>query len=306
MASETGKKLSLGKRVAGFLLIVLVMIVSFTVTISVIRLFSGPRQPDNVPETPGMVTHVVLMFLVGNFSLGAGILVYVLTLITKCFTFDFRRPFWNSFKKKLYVMHIAVTVLIGLGVAAFVSMVVTPILMALGLPWLISLLVPGFGTFALVQFLFIWINMWRPLEKGIVKKMIAAYGISQEDIGRGICIGISDPSKSSLKKLTMVEEDVGMLWLEADELVYRGDSDSFRIGRDQLIEIERAVDPGSMSAYGGNVDVILRFKMANGTERRIRLHCESGWTLASRAKASDAFAERLICWQQKPSYPKEL
>lgn len=301
MATETGKKLSLGKRIAGFLLIVLVMIVSFTVTFLVIRFLAGSRQPGDVPEAPSTAVHVVLMFLGGNLFLGAGILGYVLTLLTKCFTFNFRRPFWNSFKKKLYVMHIAVTVLMGLGAAAFVSMVLTPILMALGLPWIISLIVPGLGTFALVQFLFIWINIWRPLEKVVVKERMSAYGISQEDINRGICIGISDPSKSSFKKLTMVEEDVGMLWLEADELVYRGDTDSFRIGREQLIEVERAVDAGSMAAYGGNVDVILRFRMADGTERKIRLHGGGGWTLASRAKASDSFAERLVRWQQGPS-----
>jgi len=296
MASKTAKKLSLGKRIAGLLLIVLVMIVSFTVTFSVIRFFSG----EDVPEAPSMAAHAVLMFLGGNLCFGAGILVYVLTLLTQCFTFDFSRPFWNSFKKKLYVMHITVACLMSLGAAAFTSMVLTPILVALGLPWIISFIVPGLSALALVQLLPVWINIWKPLEKVIVKKRMLAYGILQEDIDRGIDIGISDPSKSSFKKLTLVEEDIGMLWLGADELVYRGDTDSFRIGRDQLIEVERAVDAGSVAAYGGNVDVILRFGMADGTERRIRLHVEGGWTSAGRAKASDSFAETLVRWKQGP------
>ena len=44
MAKETGKKLSLGKRIAGFLLIGLVMIISFAGTTLVIRSLFGPDQ----------------------------------------------------------------------------------------------------------------------------------------------------------------------------------------------------------------------------------------------------------------------
>ena len=301
MAKETGKKLSLGKRIAGFLLIGLVMIISFAGTTLVIRSLSGPDQMSKstqAPEGPGIVGHIVLMFLAGFFSLGAGVLAYAVTLGTQCFTFNFRKPFWNSVKKKLYVMNIVVIVLIGIGAAAFVSMVVTPILMAIGLSWTISLIVPLMGTFVPVQFLTIWVNIWQPLEKSIVKRRLAACGVSDEDIEKGICIGISDPQKSSFGKLTMVEEDVGMLWLWDNELVYKGDTAGFNIGRNQLIEVGRSADAGSMSAYGGNVHVILRFQTSDGVQHRTRLHTEGFWTMGSRAKASDNLAEKLICWQQ--------
>jgi hypothetical protein len=300
MAKEAGKKLSLSKRVAGFLLIGLVMIVSFVGTYLVIRSLTGPDQMSKsteVPEGPRIVEYVALMFLAGFFFLGAGALGYAVTLATRCFTFNFCKPFWNSVKKKLYVMNIVVTLLIGMGAAAFVSMVVTPILIVIGLSWPISSTAPLLGTFVLVQFLTVWINIWHPLEKSIVKRRLAVCGVSDEDIKRGICIGISDPAKSSFKKITMIEEDVGMLWLQEDELVYKGDTESFNISRNQLIEVERATDAGSMAAYCGNVNVIIRFRTNDGAERRTRLHSEGVWTMGSRAKASDSLAERLVCWK---------
>ncbi len=301
MTKEVGKKLSLGKRLAGFLLIGLVMIASFTVSFSIIHHLAGPEQANKViegPENPSIVGYAALMLLAGYFFLGAGILVYVVTLGTKCFTFNFHKSFWNSFKKKLYVMHIIVTLLIVMGAAAFVSMVTTPILTAIGLSWTISFIIPLLGTFVLVQFLTIWVNIWQPLERSMPKRRLAACRVSDADIEKGICIGISDPSKSSFKKLTMVEEDIGMLWLLDNELVYKGDTTCFNISRKQLIEVERAADAGSMSAYGGNVHIILRFQTSDGGQGRIRLHTEGFWTMGSRAKASDSLAEKLICWQQ--------
>ncbi|MHC4396005.1 MAG: hypothetical protein ACYS1A_10165 [Planctomycetota bacterium] len=304
MAQDAVKKLSLVKRVAGLVLLVLVVIVSFTVTFLVMRFVTGPEQVSEVSEVndeSGIFGHVVLMLLGGYFLLGAGVLVYAVTLGTRCFTFDFCRPFWNSVKKKVYVMHIVVIVLTGMGAAAFVSMVVTPILTSIGLSFGISLIVPFMGTFVLVQFLTIWINIWQPLEKSIVKKRLRACGVSEEDIERGIYIGISDPAKSSFKKMTMVEEDVGILWLDADELVYKGDTDSFRVGREQLIEVERAADAGSAAAYFGIVNIIVRFRTDDGTEQRTRLHLEGEWTMGRKAKASDNLAAKLVHWKQVQS-----
>jgi hypothetical protein len=182
-------------------------------------------------------------------------------------------------------------------------MVVTPILMMIGLSWTISLIAPLLGTFVLVQFLTIWVNIWKPLEKSIVKRRMAACGVSDADIESGICIGISDPAKSSFKKMTMVEEDIGMLWLWDNELAYIGDTYGLNIGRKQLIEVQRAADAGSMSAYGGNVHVILRFRTIDGVERRTRLHTEGFWTMGGRAKASDSLAEKLVCWQKGQFQP---
>jgi hypothetical protein len=299
MADQKPKKLSAGKRIAGFLFLGMVMIVSFTVSFLIVRSFAGPSQPEEVVhDAPGIAGLAILMFIGGIFCFCSGVLLYAVILLTQCFTFDFQKPFWNAFKKKLYVMHIIVTLLFDLGIAAFVSMIVTPLMIVLGLPEPVSFFVPVLATLILMQFLFTLISIWQPLEKSTVQKRMAAFGISQADISRGIPMGISDPAKSSFKKLTMVEEDVGMLWIGNDEILYRGDADSFRFGREQLIEIERSVDAGSMSAYGGNVHIILRFQTADETERRVRLHVEGCWTLRQTAKASDSLAETLLRWQK--------
>jgi hypothetical protein len=277
------------------------MIVSFAGTTLVIRSIFGPpaiSEPVEAPQGLGLFGHIVFMLLMGIFFFGAGVLSYAVTVWTQCFTFNFRRPFWNSVKKKLYAMNIVVIVLIGIGVAGFVSMVVSPILMAMGISLYISLIGPLLVTFVIVQFLSIWINIWQPIEKSIVKRRLAACGVSQQDIQKGICVGVSDPSKSSFKKLTMVEDDMGMLWLRDNELVYIGDTSGFNIGRSQLIEIERKADAGSMSSYGGNVHIILRFQAADGAQHGIRLHTEGFWTMGSRAKASDILAEKLAIWHK--------
>jgi len=64
----------------------------------------------------------------------------------------------------------------------------------------------------------------------------------EEQMAAGIPIGISNPNKSSLKKFTIIEEDLGMLWVTPDTLIYRGDTMGFDIGRSQMIEVERKVE----------------------------------------------------------------
>jgi len=308
MAAKADKKLSPVKRVAMFLFLGLVMLVSFTAAFLLVRFLAGPRQVSEANEAPkgfAVIGYAVFIFFVGCFFSIVGAATYAVTLKTRCFTFDFTKPFWNSFKKKLYLMHIVVTVLVGSGAAAFASMIFTPILTLAGLPFGISTIVPFLSVFFLIQFLTIWINIWQPLEKSIVQKRLAASGISQQDIDRGMYIGISDPAKSSFKKMTMVEEDVGMLWLVDQGLVYMGDAGSLRIRRDQLIDVERVVDKGSISAYSGNVHVILRFRTNDGNERRVRLHSEGNWTIGRIAKASDALAEMLLRWKQGQSAQTE-
>ena len=238
------------------------------------------------------------MLISGYFFICVGIGLYVLCLATQCFTFNFNRPFFKSFKSKLYVINILVQTPIGLGAAFFLEMILLPILDGLGLPFSISFAIPLLTALIVTQMLFICIDIWKPLESIVVKRL-SAYGVRREDLERGIYVGISDPDKSSFKKMTLVEEDLGMLWIEPDELRYAGDTDHFRIGREQFIELQRAVDKGSVSAYFGNVAVIVRFLTPEGTERRVRLHPESSWTMPGRAKLSEQLAEEILEWQQQ-------
>lgn len=301
MTRENGKRLSAGKRLAGLLLLFLVMIVSFTIPFMIGRSISSPKpviEPPETSDSAGIVGYIGLMFAATLLSFALGMAAYALTLGTHCFTFNFHKPFWDSVKKKLYIMQIVVTVLLGIGAAFLVSMGITPILMAFGLPLSIASVVPMIGTFFLIQLLTVWIDIWQPLGKSTLKKRLSVLGVPGEEVEKGICIGISDPSKSSFKKMTMVEEDVGVLWLYENKLVYKGDNDSFDISREQFIEVERVADAGSTSAYFGNVNVIIRFWTADGPERRVRLHPETAWTLSGRAKESDRLADLITRWKE--------
>ncbi len=76
--------------------------------------------------------------------------------------------------------------------------------------------------------------------------------------------------RSSFKKLTMVEEDIGALWVGPEQLVYWGDNDQFGITRDQLTEIERKADVGGTSMLGGITHLILHVRLPDGSERQVR------------------------------------
>ena len=84
MSKETAKKLSLGKRIAGFLAISLVMIVSFVGTSLVIHYFSGSGEttkPLESPKGPSLIGYIAFMFAGGFFLSGAGITAYIITII---------------------------------------------------------------------------------------------------------------------------------------------------------------------------------------------------------------------------------
>jgi hypothetical protein len=299
MPEEKVKKLSPAKRIGGFLLIIVVGLVSFAIGLMFVRFLRGPSENTEASNVPGLSV-LALIFVGGNLSFVAGVLLYFVSLITHCFTFDFDRPIWNVFKKKLYIINIIVGLLVTIGIVFLVSLIVAPMLMLFGLPLTISVTVSFLFFYFVVQLLLVWVDVWTPLQKKIIKKRLSAFGISTEDLDKGIYIGISDPAKSSFKKLSQVEEDIGMMWLIENVLVYKGDSQSFQISRQDLIEIERQTDSGSISAYAGNVHIILRFRKQDGTQQRTRLHYEGSWTLGQTAKASDKLAQLLMAWQKGP------
>jgi hypothetical protein len=303
MAKEAGKKLSTARRIGGFALIGLCMAGGLAVGYMATGGWGGSQEASEPMErtASAIASLLAVLFVTGVFFLGAGVALYGLTLATRCFTSDFSRPFWNSFKKKLFVMNIIVVTSASLGVAGFVGMAISPILVGLGVSVTTSVTATLIGTYIVVQLVTIWLIIWTPLDKLTIDKRMAARGIPEDFIGRGIRIGISDPAKSSMKKMTVVEEDVGMMWLGNAVLVYRGDNEDISIRRDQLIAVERAADAGSTSALFGNVNVIVRFVSDERVERRLRLHSEGGWTMGSRARASDSLAEELIRWKDGPS-----
>ena len=245
----------------------------------------------------------IVLFVLGGLALVGGLAAYFLVLFTHCFTFDFSRPVFPAFKRKLWTANIFVPFLVLVGVALCVSAIVEPILRGAGLSSLVSFLAPLAGTFFLLQFVLIWFSIWVPLERKLICRRLAACGVSPQQIQSGICVGISDPAKSSFKRMSMAEDDLGMLWFNPGMLSYRGDADQFDVTPHQLVEVERKVDAAAMSAYGGTVNVILRFEQQNGVQRRVRLHTEGCWTLTGMAKAMDRLADQIVRWQENAAAP---
>lgn len=301
MAKEAGgKKLSVIRRIGGFLLILLTMAGGLAIGFFYTGGWGIWRQVDDQaePSTASSVLALsVLLFICGVFFSGLGIALYGLIIATKCFTSDFSKPFWDGFKKKLYAMNIIVPTLFIFGVASFVGMALAPILAASGVSLAVIISLCLIGTYVVLQLISLWFCIWTPLDKLMIENRMVARGIPQDFISRGIRIGISDPSKSSMKKFTMIEDDVGMLWLGNETIVYRGDTGDITIRRNQLLTIERAADAWNVSALFGNVNVLITFQRDDGSQRKVRLHSESGWTMTAKARASDKLEEMLLRWK---------
>ena len=63
-----------------------------------------------------------------------------------------------------------------------------------------------------------------------------------------------------------------------------------------MLSIERVADAGSVSAYFGNVNIILTLACEGAAPRRVRLHPESTLTMTGTARASDRLANDLEQW----------
>jgi hypothetical protein len=90
------------------------------------------------------------------------------------------------------------------------------------------------------------------------------------------------------------------LWITPGTLTYYGDKEQFSISRDQLVQIERRADAGSVTMFLGIAHVILHLRGQNGGERQIRLHTEGIWTMMRKRKAMNDLAERLARWHATP------
>ena len=246
-------------------------------------------------SSPDLLLRVVLMFF-GVFFLLAGVASYLIVIFTRCFTFNFDQPVWDGLKAKLYLANIFVPLLFALGFGLVLSVILSPALGALGLGAAAAGLLPVFAMVALLQTAQIWIQLWAPLGRRAIARRLQAQGIVPAQLQGAILVGISNPLRSSFKKLTMVEEDVGALWIGPDQLVYFGDAERFAISREQLTQIERKADAGSITMLLGITHVVLHVRLADGSERQIRLHPEGLWTMGQIRKAMDGLAGGIAQW----------
>lgn len=254
-----------------------------------------PPTPDTESE-PGIVFSIV-MVVCGVLFLGAGIAGYAATILTNCLTFNFNKPVWSDLKVKLYFANIVVPLGVALGLGFFLSAVLSPALIAAGLNRGLANIGPVMGMVFVLQIAQLWILIWGPLEKRIIQRRTAALGITREQLEGAFLVGLSNPEKSSFKKLGLVEEDVGALWVGPDQLVYWGDGEQFGLTRAQIVEVERRTDSGSTSMLGGVAHVILHVRQPDGGLRQIRLHNEGLLTMGQKRLAMEQLAEAIEQWR---------
>jgi hypothetical protein len=295
--SPGSKRLSRGKRLGGFLLILVIILASIAVGAAVAGWLLPPAPTDEDRPTPPMLPYAIVMVVLGVCCLVVAGCAYLVCAATHCFSFDMRRPFFDAFKKKWYVLNIVVVLPLVMAMGFLASAMTTPVLVRAGLPFPVASMGPFFVCLVVVQLVLVWVNVWAPVNRGIVRRRLAALGIASEEIAAGLLAGVSDPARSSLKKLTLVEEDVGALWFEPERLVYRGDADGFTVRPEQVVSLEQKADAGGMAAYAGAVHPILRFRDDGGSERAVRLHAWGQWTLGGLARDLDALHEKLEGWR---------
>jgi hypothetical protein len=252
-----------------------------------------PPQNDSVPT----IFRSVFLLIVGGFFLMAGIVAYAGTILTNCFTFNFKRPIYKELKVKIYFANIFVPLGWGLGFGFIIAAFVSPVLLMRGMDTALANILPVMGTIFFLQIAQMWFVIWAPLEKRLITKRLQALGITTQQLCGAFLVGISNPARSSFKKFGAVEDDVGGLWVGPDQLIYWGDAEQFAISREQILHIEQKADSGGTSMLGGIAHVILHVRMPDDTERQIRLHMEGCWTLGLKKKAMDQLAEAVLQWQ---------
>jgi hypothetical protein len=133
------------------------------------------------------------------------------------------------------------------------------------------------------------------LTRRLITRRLVARGLHPAQLQGAWLIGISDPQRSSFKKWTLVEDDIGALWIGGEQLIYWGDAKEFAIAPEQIVQLERRADAGSTSMLSGTAHVILHVQFPEGL-RQIRLHTEGYWTLGQGRQAMDALGEALSYW----------
>ena len=290
------RKLGRGRRAGILALVVVIALLGSALGVWLAHRMGG--APRTAPPPAGLmaVAHAMALFVTGVAAIGLGLGAYFVVLHTVCFTSDFHRPVFRGLKGKLYVANIVVQLLFTIGVGALLSMLLSPLLVHLAVPRAVVLMGPLLVGVVGVQLVLIWLQIWAPLERRLIEERLAALGVTPDRIATGLPVGVSDPGRSSLKKLTLVEDDVGMLWLDDDALRYVGDEQRLELPAAGVRGVEQKADAGSAAALGGVVNPVLSYEV-DGNVRQVRFHPEGHWTLSAAARACDELAAALSGWR---------
>lgn len=291
LSSRPPKRLSPLKWIAGVVGLLVVMIVCGGTGLFL--------RNDPVPATAPNPLNALVMIIIGAVLVIAGSVLYWLTLLTGGFTLNFAKPFYTVFGIKIWISNLLVSLLWQAGVAFIAAPALIP-LVGKVLPGQLAVMVGFFTPFVLGQFVLIWLDIWAPLQRIAPARRLRGRGLTDAHLASGRFIGTSDPTRTSFRRLGWVEQDLGMLWIGADRLVYWGDEVAWEIPHDRLIAIERKADAGSVSSYFGAVQVIVVYRSEAGEAVRIRLHTLGDWTMTGKARAFNNMAARLSAWLQTP------
>ena len=264
----------------------------FTLCVYAFLLWAHKEQPART-EPDSEPLHGVVSVILGGFCLVAGGLAYAVVLASNCLTFNFRQPVWAETKAKLYFANIVVLTAFGLGLGFGISPLIGSALSRSGLSGELALLGPVMGALVVLQIVRVFVLIWAPLESRLIRKRLQARGITAAQLDAAMLVGISDPTRSSFKKFSSVEDDLGALWIGSEQLVYWGDTQQFAVTREQLVQSERKADTGGTTMLGGLTHVILHLIKADGSEQQIRLHAEGHWTMAAKRRAMDEIDARI-------------
>jgi hypothetical protein len=251
---------------------------------------SAPAD-DSTPWVINLIGSLIIAWL---FTMAGGV-AYFVVLLTNCFTFNFSKPVWRSHKAKLFLMNIFVPLLPALGLGFALQPIVSPLLKSHGIDAAISNMIPIMLMIGILQVLQLKVLIWAPVEKRFITKRLLALGISIEQIKSGTMIGLSDPTRTSAGK-GIIEDDMGVLWITPEQLIFYGDREQFGITRDQVVRVEQKGDTLSITALSGVTHIILHVRMADGPERQIRLHVEAKWTMSGKRHTMNAIAHQIGQW----------
>lgn len=277
------------KRALGWLLFLAAIAVGPTVV-----LLTAPSPKAQVPP-PSAGCSLALGLVAGGLFLFTSAIAYLATFLATGFVFDFYgRPVWPRLKRNLWFANIAFMSLLIVGIGTLVASLLAPLLTGFGLSAPTAFMVPAIGSFAVLQLLASAINVWVPVERRALKRSMHSRGVS--DVWpRSAFFGISDANRSAFGKFWRVHVDVGILSVEPDQLVFRGEKGTTSIPRTSA-QLSREADAGNTAALFGISHVVLRYADAQAGPTATRLHPLGEFAIWQYKRRLDLIEKQLTEW----------
>jgi len=258
---------------------------------------SEPSPGGDESQADNPVIDGIIFTCLGVVTLGIGVAGYLIAIFTDCFTFNFNKPVWNAVRRKNHFLNILVVAPLSLGPGLMFAAFLAPLLRDLGLSLGQAVLLPVLVFLVGSQIVLLWIHIWAPVRVRMIRKRLAAMGITKEQLQGAILVGLSNPARRK-RPFGVIQEDMGAMWLASDRMSFRGDVEQFDLARGQIAGIERQEDKRSGTMLAGIAHVILHVRLADGSIRLIRLHVEGQWTMGEKRRAMDGLAYAIHHWYE--------